>query len=174
MSLVLIKELLVYAEIVYNSKMTFKKTTHKKLTLITLISLVAIAAFSVSSEGYADIGYRDGLLIESFVNIESVLYLKAAKGLALESVGVGIGFTEKSYSVVLSSNYLDEEVEDFNVDVSVSYYDIGKVSYFANINRSGLGKTGYKIGVGYSINERVSLVVNYSDKGVFFGIRRWL
>ena len=152
--------------------MYFSKTTLKKLMQITLFLLAAIAAFSASADGYADIGYRDGLLIESSIHIDSIFYLNASKGQSIESVGVGLGFTKKNYSVVFSSNYFDAD-KDFNIDVSISYFDVGKISYFASVNRSGLGFLNYKVGAGYSISESVSLVVNYSKRGAFFGVRRW-
>ena len=151
--------------------MNFKKATLNRLMLIILILSGFIAAFSASADGYADIGYNDGLLIESAIRVKSIVYIKAVKGVDFESYGAGLGFTKKNYTAVLSVNIV---ADDYSVDLYAGYYDIGKMSYFVNISRTALGRTGYKLGLGYGLNEKVSLVTSYSNGGVFFGIRRWL
>ena len=95
--------------------------------LITLILPVMMSAFSAKADGYVDIGYNDGLLIESSIRIKNMFYIQAARGKEVDFYGCGVGFTKKNYTLMLMAN--KPKAAGYNVELKISYYDTGRFSF---------------------------------------------
>ena len=136
--------------------------------------ILTTLAWSTSSlsGGYADIGYRTGeLSMEIAMKVDGPVYIRAELGEDAASYGLGIGFDVQNFNIMLTADRV--ETDEFEYGVQVSYYDIG-VSYCIDVSqRRNTGLLGYKIGVGYSINEGFSIMTHYSEKGAFVGFRKW-
>lgn len=142
------------------------------MQLIKLITITLILLSAQCSANYAEIGYTKNLSLDTLVRIDSVFYLQANKSRDVESVGVGVGYKIKSLNMVLT---LNSEGENTNAQFNAMYYDRG-MPYFVGVKQSldADKKISFKIGLGYPINEKVSIVTHYSESGLFLGIRRWL
>ena len=136
-----------------------------------ITSTLFVEAYSAE---YADIGYRDGLLLESSIRIKSVIYVQAAKGELFQSAGVGIGFSKKNYSFMFSVNALETDIKDYSAELQINYYDVGRMSYFASVSQAQINGIGYRLGVGYALSEKISVITHYSNNGIFLGFRKWL
>ncbi len=146
--------------------MNFRKSISKLLMLITL-------TWSVHSysDGYADIGYKDGLSMQVNMKVSGPFYIRSELGTDVASYGIGAGWNN-NYLRVMGT--IDRTASDeFEYGVQASYYD-RVYSYFAAVNyNSSQAKLGYRVGLGYTLNTNVSLITYYSDKGAFVGFRRW-
>ena len=132
---------------------------------------IGTARFSVA-DGYVDAGYRDGLSIEATLKIDDAFYFHAESGFEYAAYGLGVGFEHKGYSAILTFNQKIMIEHEYLVDLQLNYYDVKNLSYFAGVNATK-SNVGYKIGVGYQVNEKTSLLTHYGDRGLYFGIRKW-
>ena len=136
-----------------------------------MISIILILFVSQSSANYAEIGYNGGLSIKSIVRVKSVLILQTERDRDLESIGAGIGYRIKYFRLAAIVNQTSRE--NFNVELKAGYYDRG-IPYHIGISQDLTTKElDYKVGVGYPINEKVNLMLNYSNKRLFLGVRQW-
>ena len=116
----------------------------------------------------ADIGYRDGLIVRTTINVKSMFYVQAEKYDIGEKYGVGIGFKNNNFNVILLVNQVVEDEKSFNGELKASYSDV-RYNIFSSV---GYGdEFSYELGAGYSISEKVSFILSYSDNGVMFGVR---
>ncbi len=147
-----------------------KKTTFsaKIATVFTLI----ISLFSrICDANYAEIGFNDGLEVNSLIRVDSVFYLQASKGEDFESIGVGLGYRIKSLNLVATFNVEnDERAAEFHA----MYYDRGMPVFLSIKQNIDTNQFSAKIGTGYPINEKVSLITHISERGLFVGVRRIL
>ncbi|MEE8288945.1 MAG: hypothetical protein V3R25_05985 [Nitrosomonadaceae bacterium] len=145
-------------------KTSFKGITKKMLTLATL-------TLSINShgEGYADIGYNKNLSVETVLQVDGPLYMRAEVSKDLTSYGLGLGYDVNYFNVMATVDFVNDS--EFEYGLQASYYDIG-LSYFAALDYSS-ENIGYRIGAGYSLNEGVSIITHYSDNGLFIGFRKW-
>ena len=151
---------------VYQRKTSFNKTIKYLLILITL-------TWSVSSysDGYADIGYRDGLSMQVNMSAYGPVYIRAELGEGTSSYGIGTGWNNNYFRVMGTVDRTGSK--EFEYGLHGSFYD-RRWSGFTSINyNSAQAKLGYRIGAGYALNTDISLIAYYSDKGAFVGFRRW-
>ena len=146
--------------------MSFNNSWQRTLILITLTCYAGI-----SKAGYADVGYRKGILLNALMRVDSAFYVKAKASEGVASFGLGVGYTLNNYEAALTYN--KTLANNYTTIAELNYYDVNNMSYFTSIDYSNDKKLGYKIGVGYPINEKVSIIARYSNNGVFFGFRRW-
>lgn len=147
-------------------KTSFSKTI-KSLLILTTLTLSG----NSYSDGYADIGYKDGLSMQVNMKVSGPFYIRAELGNETASYGLGAGWNNSYFRVMGTIDRTGSD--EFEYGVQGSYYD-RVYSYFAAVNyNSGKAKLGYKIGLGYALNTNVSLITYYSDKGGFVGFRRW-
>ncbi len=132
--------------------------------LITLIFTEA-----AYSDGFADVGYKDGFNIEVSMNVTGPLFLRAELGEEISSYGLGLGYKFNPVNVMFTVDKTG--YDNFECGVELAYYDIGW-SYFADISYKDTKELGYKVGLGWSYNEKVSVLIYHSDSGAFFGLRR--
>jgi hypothetical protein len=105
------------------------------------------------------------------MKVSGPFYLRAELGTDVASYGVGSGWNNNYFRVM---GTVDRTASDeFEYGLEAAYYD-RTLSWFTAVNyNSSLAKLGYKIGLGYTLNTNVSLITYYSDKGAFFGFRKW-
>ena len=129
--------------------------------------LIALISLNVSASN-ADIGYRDGLIVRTTINVKSMFYVQAEKYDIGEKYGIGIGYKESNFNVILMANQIVEDEKSFSGELKASYNDV-RYNIFSSI---GYGNEfSYELGVGYSISEKVSFILSYSDNGVMLGVR---
>ena len=146
--------------------MIFRKSISKLLMLTTL----TWSAHSYS-DGYADIGYKDGLSMQVNMKVSGPFYIRSELGTDVASYGIGAGWNNNYLRVMGTIDRTSSD--EFEYGVQASYYD-RVYSYFAAVNyNSSQAKIGYRVGLGYTLNTNVSLITYYSDKGAFVGFRRW-
>lgn len=147
-------------------KISFSRIIKSLLILTTLIWSV-----SSYSDGYADVGYKNGLSMQVNMKVSGPFYLRAELGTDVASYGIGSGWNNNYFRVM---GTIDRTASDeFEYGLEAAYYD-RTLSYFAAINYNGAqAKLGYRLGLGYTLNTNVSLITYYSDKGAFFGFRKW-
>jgi len=146
--------------------MNFRKSISKLL----MLTILTWSAHSYS-DGYADIGYKDGLLMQVNMKVSGPFYIRAGLGRDVASYGIGSGWNNTYFRVM---GTIDRTASDeFEYGVDATYYD-RTLSWFAAVNyNSSKAKLGYKIGLGYTLNTNVSMITYYSDNGAFVGFRRW-
>ncbi len=126
---------------------------------------------AVCSDGYADIGYRDGLSMQVNMNAYGPVYIRAELGEGASSYGIGTGWNNNYFRVMGTVDRTGSK--EFEYGLHGSFYD-RRWSGFTSINyNSAQAKLGYRIGAGYALNTDISLITYYSDKGAFVGFRRW-
>jgi hypothetical protein len=149
--------------------MIFRKSIKRLLILTILI----ISQHSYSAE-YVDIGYRDGLVIETTVNVVSFLYLVSERSEKEYSYGAGVGYQGNYYSGVISFSQAVGEIKQYKTEAQLNYSD-GHFNCFVAIGlQTERTDLIYRIGAGYPIGGKTSITAYFSDKGFFFGIRRTL
>lgn len=142
----------------------------KSIKSLLMLTILIISPLSYS-DGYADIGYKDGLSMQVNMKVSGPFYIRAELGNDVASYGIGSGWNNNYFRVM---GTIDRTAsKEFEYGLQASYYDRA-LSYFTAINyNSSQAKLGYKIGLGYTLNTNVSLITYYSDKGAFVGFRRW-
>ena len=133
------------------------------------ILLIALISFNVSASN-ADIGYRDGLIVRTTINVKSMFYVQAEKYDIGEKYGIGIGYKENNFNVILLTNQIVEDEKSFNGELKASYNDVN-YNVFTSVSFSSDNEFSYELGAGYSISEKVSFILSYSDSGAMFGVR---
>lgn len=121
------------------------------------------------SDGYADVGYKDGLSIETAMNVSGPVYLRAELSDDYASYGLGLGYTFNPVNIMFTVDRIG--YNNFEYGVQLAHYDIG-LSYFADLSYKDTKELGYKVGIAWSYTEKVSLLAYHSDNGAFFGLRR--
>ena len=122
------------------------------------------------SDGYADVGYKDGLSMQVNMKVYAPFYLRAELGTDVSSYGVGAAWNNSYFNVMGTVDFING---DFEYGLQAYYYD-KQLSYFGGVNyNNGALKMGYRLGIGDALNSNVSLITYYSDKGGFFGFRKW-
>ena len=96
------------------------------------------------------------------MRVDSVFYIRAD-----EELSAGIGYRIKALNTVLTAN-------DKSAELGFYYYDRGSPVFVSVKNNFDSKKVLLKIGTGYPINEKVSLVIHYSTNDLFVGFRRIL
>ncbi len=123
------------------------------------------------SDGYTDVGYKDGLSIQVNMKAYAPFYLRAELGTDVASYGVGAGWNNNYFNVMGTIDRIG--TGEFEYGIQGTYYD-KQLSYFADVNyNNSVYKLGYRLGIGYALNSNVSLITYYSDKGSFIGFRKW-
>lgn len=123
-----------------------------------------------SKASNADIGYSNGLLLSTSVEVYKGAYIQAGLGKDIEIYGVGAGYSINSFDFMLFANKLEDSEE---IELKVEYYDIGP-SFFLSLGNEFTdygNKITYKVGAGYPVREGVSLIAHYSNAKVFLGVR---
>lgn len=136
--------------------------------------IILISSTDTHSAEFVEAGYRDGLVIETTVNIESFVYAVAERSDDVISYGAGLGYQGNTYSSVFAVSQVLGDINEYKGELQGTYND-GHFVAFATISlyteRTDLG---YKIGVGYPVNEKLSISTYVSDAGFFIGFRRSL
>lgn len=147
-------------------------TSFKKTILSALITVISIFAAKSCNASHADIGYRDGLMLSTLVKLEGIVYAQAEKYSDTDSFGAGVGYDFGALNTTLIVSKVKDERTVIKTQLQAIYYDV-KFSYSIAIDYDSDNKVGYKVGCGYNLNEKVSAVINYSDNGLFVGMRKW-
>ena len=147
-------------------EMSFSKKTLLILMLITLALLPTL-----SKAEHVDIGYRDGLMVSSLINVDSIYYVQAEYYSTGKSIGGGIGYNSNKFNLALTVSKVYNVTTYVNTQLQANYYDVN-ISYVVAIDYSNDTGLGYKIGAGYALTESVSIIASYSNNGAFIGIRR--
>ena len=135
-----------------------------------MLILIILTWSTISfSDGYADIGYKSGFNIEVAMNVTGPFYMRAELGDLVNSYGFGLGYDFNPVNVIFTADRIGNNI--FEYGAQVAYYDIGW-SYFLDFSYKSTKELGYKVGIGWSYNEKVSLLVYHSDNSSFFGLRR--
>lgn len=118
-----------------------------------MLSLILLWLSNICKADYIDLGVTKKPQIEALFNL-------------------GLGFEYRSLLTTLAINSETDNI--ISADLQANYYDKG-VSYFVGIKQrvNKEKDINYKIGVGYPVNSKLSLVTHYSKQGLFFGVRRW-
>ena len=136
-----------------------------------LISTILIWSGNSYSDGYGDIGYKDGLSMQVNMKVSGPFYIRAELGNEVAQYGIGAGWNNSYFRVLGSVDRTASDEYEYGLEAA---YSDRTLSWFTAINyNSAQAKLGYKIGVGYTLNTNVSLITYYSDKGAFVGFRRW-
>ena len=134
-----------------------------------MISTTLIWSTPSYSDGYADVGYKSGFSIETNMNVQGPVYLRAEMGIDYQSYGLGLGYDFNPLNVLFTVDMINDGPIEYGVQLA--HLDIGW-SYFAGLSYKDTKELGYMIGLGWSYSEKVSIVTYYSDNGPFFGLRR--
>ena len=135
-----------------------------------LISTTLIWSTPSYSDGYSEIGYKNGLSIETNMNISGPVFIRTElSGEDVASYGIGLGYDFNPLNVMFTADRIGDN--EFEYGVQFAHIDIGW-SWYADLSYKSSKELGYKIGLGWSYNEKISLVTYYSDNGCFVGIRR--
>lgn len=136
-----------------------------------MLILITLTWSSASfSDGYADIGYKNGLSMQVNMKVSGPFYIRAEVGEGVSSYGIATGWNNEYFRVMGTLDRVSSTELEYGLEVN--YYD-RTLSWFAAVNYSNQSKVGYRFGVGYTLNTNVSLIAYYSDKGTFVGFRRW-
>ena len=99
------------------------------------------------------------------------VYIRAEIGDETSLYGIGAGWNNNYFRAMGTIDRTSSD--EFEYGLHGSFYD-QRWSGFATVNyNSAQAKLGYRIGTGYALNTDVSLITYYSDKGAFFGFRKW-
>lgn len=125
---------------------------------------------TTAKANHIDLGYKDSAEVNALISANKFFYLKVTNNDLSNYYGAGLGYNNNNYEYVLSIN---SNGQNESIDFDLTYYDVGP-SYFLSIRRLvEEKKTRFGVGIGYPINEKVSLITKYED-GFFFGVRRWI
>jgi hypothetical protein len=145
------------------------KASLKSVILSLLMLITLILSTDTYSDGYTDVGYKDGFNIEVAMNVDGPIYLRAELGEITSSYGIGLGYDFNPINVMITADRT--ESDSYEYGIQLAHYDIG-FSYFADLSYKDTKELGYKIGLGWSFNEKVSVLIYHADDGAFFGLRR--
>lgn len=139
--------------------------------LISIILAWSNASFSAE---YLEIGHRDGLVIEAAVNVWDFVYVVGERSPYEYSYGLALGYEGNFYSSLLSFSQVTGDIDQYKTEIQASYSDGSIVLFTALSLKSKRKDLGYKIGIGYPLNKRVSISTYISNNGFFLGFRREL
>ena len=129
--------------------------------------------FSVASKAdFVDIGYNEGLAVETAFEVDNSIYITASYGLRGSLYGVGAAYNINRLSVLLTFGQYVGIDKAYKTELSLNYHDV-HYSYFASVSSLTNDGVGYRVGAGWALNENVNLIGYYSDGGLFVGIRRY-
>ena len=148
---------------------SFKKAILKIFML--MISTLPIGTYSAE---FVEAGYRDGLVIETTVNIASFVYAVAERSDDVISYGAGLGYQGNTYSGVFAVSQVLGDINEYKAELQGTYSDGHFVAFAAIGLYTERTDLGYKIGVGYPVNEKLSISTYVSGAGFFIGFRRSL
>lgn len=126
------------------------------------------------SAEYLEIGHRDGLVIETAINVGSFVYVVGERSPYEYSYGLALGYEGNYYSSLLSLSQVVGQIKQYKTEIQASYSDGSIVLFTALSLKSKRKDLGYKIGVGYPLSKRVSISAYVSNNGFFLGFRREL
>lgn len=149
--------------------MILSKST-KSLLMLTILTWCTP---SYSAE-YLEIGHRDGLVIETAVNVWDFVYVVGERSPYEYSYGLALGYEGNFYSSLLSFSQVTGDINQYKTEIQASYSDGSIVLFTALSLKSKRKDLGYKIGIGYPLNKRVSISTYISNNGFFLGFRREL
>jgi len=128
---------------------------------------------SYSAE-YLEIGHRDGLVIETAMNVWDFVYIVGERSPYEYSYGLALGYEGNFYSSLLSFSQVAGDIKQYKTEIQASYSDGSIVLFTALSLKSKRRDLGYKIGIGYPISKRISISTYVSNNGFFLGFRREL
>ena len=149
--------------------MNFRKSISKLL----MLTILTWSAHSYSAE-YLEIGHRDGLVIETAMNVWDFVYIVGERSPYEYSYGLAIGYEGNFYSSLLSFSQVAGDIKQYKTEIQASYSDGSIVLFTALSLKSKRRDLGYKIGIGYPISKRISISTYVSTNGFFLGFRREL
>ena len=149
--------------------MNFRKSISKLL----MLTILTWSAHSYSAE-YLEIGHRDGLVIETAMNVWDFVYIVGERSPYEYSYGLALGYEGNFYSSLLSFSQVAGDIKQYKTEIQASYSDGSIVLFTALSLKSKQRDLGYKIGIGYPISKRISISTYVSTNGFFLGFRREL
>ena len=137
-----------------------------------LISTILIWSTRLYSAEYIDIGYREGLVIETAINVGSFVYVVGERSQEQYSYGLGLGYKGNFYSGLVSISQAVGEIKQYKTEAQLNYND-GHFNCFVAVGlQTERTDLIYKLGGGYPIGGNTSITAYISDKGFFFGVRK--
>ena len=138
-----------------------------------MLTILTWSAHSYSAE-YLEIGHRDGLVIETAMNVWDFVYIVGERSPYEYSYGLAIGYEGNFYSSLLSFSQVAGDIKQYKTEIQASYSDGSIVLFTALSLKSKQRDLGCKIGIGYPISKRISISTYVSNNGFFLGFRREL
>ena len=138
-----------------------------------MLTILTWSAHSYSAE-YLEIGHRDGLVIETAMNVWDFVYIVGERSPYEYSYGLALGYEGNFYSSLLSFSQVAGDIKQYKTEIQASYSDGSIVLFTALSLKSKRRDLGYKIGIGYPISKRISISTYVSTNGFFLGFRREL
>ena len=124
------------------------------------------------SAEFVDVGYRDGFVVETTLNIDSFVYLVGGQAEYSYSYGLGVGYQGSTYSGVFAFSQVIGDVNQYKGELQVNYIDANLIAFVHLGLYTERTDLAYKIGAGWPINEKTAITSYISDRGFFFGFRR--